>query len=176
MERPDELLVNASRSGEHDAFAMLVHRHVKRVFAICLSMLGDVVDAEDAAQEVFLRAYEGIDGLRDGGRFSSWINQIARNRCRDILRQQLRRPDRSSTTIEDDHAMPPVAQYEDLHDALSRLPEEYRLALLLYYYDGKDTQSLAHELGLTQGGACTRLFRARGQLRKLLQEEVTSHE
>jgi RNA polymerase sigma-70 factor (ECF subfamily) len=168
MDRPDEFLVSASRKGAQDAFATLVHRHLKRVFAICLGILRDVSDAEDAAQEVFLRAYERIGDLRDGGRFSSWINQIARNRCRDILRQQRRRPDRAPTATDEDPTTDRVSQYEDLQEALSRLPEESRLALLLYYYDGKDTQTLARELGLTQGGACTRLFRARNQLRKLL--------
>jgi RNA polymerase sigma-70 factor (ECF subfamily) len=176
MAKPDEFLVNASRDGDHDAYAELVRRHLKRVFAICLSLLGELADAEDAAQEVFVRGYERIHSLRDGGRFSSWIDQIARNRCRDLLRGRLRRPDHPLTAIVEETAAAPVEEFGDLRTALSRLPEEHRLPLLLYYYDGKDTRALAQEMGLTQGGACARLYRARRLLRRLLEEEATSHE
>jgi hypothetical protein len=77
MTQTDEILVDASRAGDRNAYSDLVRRHLKRVFAICLSLLGEVADAEDATQEVFLRGFEGIRSLRDTGRFGSWIGQIA---------------------------------------------------------------------------------------------------
>jgi RNA polymerase sigma-70 factor (ECF subfamily) len=174
-ERPDEFLVDLSRSGDHDAYAVLVHRHLKRVFAICLSFLGQVADAEDAAQEVFVKGYERMGKLSDGDRFRGWIDQIARNRCRDLLRSRHRNPERPLSPVVEDIPATTEDDFGDLKAALARLPEEHRLPLMIYYYDGKDTSHLASELGLTQGGACARLHRARRQLRLLL-EEVTPHE
>jgi RNA polymerase sigma-70 factor (ECF subfamily) len=174
-ERPDEFLVNLSRSGDHEAYAELVHKHLKRVFAICLSMLGELADAEDASQEVFVKGYQRMGSLRDDGRFGPWIDQVARNRCRDMLRSRHRNPERPLSPVVEDIPDRVEEDFGDLQAALARLPEEHRLPLLIYYYDGKDTSNLARELGLTQGGACARLHRARHQLR-LLMEEVTSHE
>lgn len=173
MTQPDENLVDASRSGDHSAYSDLVRRHLKRVFAICLSLLGDLTDAEDATQETFMRGFQNIGALRDSGRFASWIGQIARNRCRDIRRGRQRRPDYPLTPAVEDAAVAPVDEFGDLREALSKLPEEHRLPLLLYYYDGKDTRTLAREMGLTQGGACARLYRARLKLRSLLEEGAT---
>jgi RNA polymerase sigma-70 factor (ECF subfamily) len=168
--------VNASCNGDREAYAQLVRRHLKRVFAICLSLLGEVADAEDAAQEVFVRGFERIHGVRDGGRFGGWIDQIARNRCRDLLRSRRRRSDLPLTRLVEEAAAAPREEFGDLRAALSRLPEEDRLPLLLYYYDGKDTRALAQEMGLTQGGACARLYRARQRLRSLLEEEAIPDE
>jgi RNA polymerase sigma-70 factor (ECF subfamily) len=165
--------VFAARDGDREAYAGLVRSHLRRVYAICLAILGETSDAEDAAQEVFVRGFERIRTLRDPARFGPWIGQIARNRARDMLRSRTRRAERplppgfadSSGDAED---------FRDLHAALGRLAEDDRLPLLLYYYDGKDTGTLADELGLSQGGACARLYRARRKLRALLEEEVPS--
>jgi RNA polymerase sigma-70 factor (ECF subfamily) len=173
MTQPDEILVDASQNGDRDAYSDLVRRHLKRVFAICLSLLGELTDAEDATQETFMRGFQKIGGLRDSGRFASWIGQIARNRCRDILRGRHRHPNQPLTPAVEDAAAAPIEEFGDLREALSRLPDEHRLPLLLYYYDGKDTQTLAREMGLTQGGACARLYRARRKLRSLLEEGAT---
>jgi RNA polymerase sigma-70 factor (ECF subfamily) len=173
--RPDEFLVDRSRNGDHEAYAVLVHRHLKRVFAICLSFLGELPDAEDAAQEVFVKGYERMGTLSDGDRFRGWIDQIARNRCRDLLRSRHRNPARPLSPVVEDIPAAAEEDFGDLKAALARLPEEHRLPLMIYYFDGMDTTNLARELGLTQGGACARLHRARHQLRLLL-EEVTGHE
>jgi RNA polymerase sigma factor (sigma-70 family) len=68
----------------------------------------------------------------------------------------------------DGEAVP--SEYDDLHSALDKLPEQHRLPLMLFYFDGKSSEKLAEELNLTKAGACTRLFRARNELRRLLAE------
>jgi RNA polymerase sigma-70 factor (ECF subfamily) len=176
-ERPDEYLVTHSLNGDRDAYSALIRRNLKRVFAVCLGMLGNQPDAEDATQEVFIRGLERMGTLRNGERFSPWISQIARNRCRDLLRAQKRR---RVVSIEDDrpasdhgavlHAPAPSEDFTDLRLALDRLPEVHRVPLLLFYYDGKNTRTLARELNLSVGGACARLYRARKALRELLVE------
>jgi len=171
MDDSDAVLIGSAVEGDPEAYSHLVRRHSRRIFAICLGMLGQLPDAEDAAQEVFVRGYQRIADLEDRARFASWIGQIARNVCRDALRRRMRQREVSLASAPD----PSTDQLErgtwSLRNALLRLPEEYRLPLLLYYYDGKDTATLAREMGLSQGGACARLYRARLRLRQLLEEE-----
>jgi RNA polymerase sigma-70 factor (ECF subfamily) len=92
-----------------------------------------------------------------------------------MLRARQRRAEGPLPPDFEDEA-PRAEEFTDLNSALARLPEDDRLPLLLYYYDGKDTATLATELGLSQGGVCVKLYRARRKLRALLQEEVTAHE
>ena len=169
---PDEALVAASRGGDRNAYAALVRRHARRVYAVCIGILGGVAESEDIYQETFVKGMEKIDTLRDGKQFAGWISQIARNLCRDHLRNQHRRrallrelPARGGT----DHG-----ENIDLHLALSKLPEKYRLPLMLFYFDGRSSEKLAEELHMTQAGACTRLFRARNALRRILEEQKGS--
>lgn len=176
-ERPDDYLVTSSQGGDREAYAVLIRRHMKRVFAICLGILGNLADAEDATQEVFIRGLERMETLRNCERFSAWISQIARNWCRDLLRARTRRRvvsiDDQKPVVDDKAAPPshsPAGNFTDLRLALDRLPEVHRLPLLLFYYDGKDTRTLAKELNLSKGGACARLYRARKALRQLLVE------
>mgnify|MGYP002063736867 CR=1 FL=1 len=171
--RTDEFQVDTDRGTDQEAYAELVHRHLRRVFAICLAILGNTADAEDAAQEVFVRGFEKIGSLRNPEQFGSWIGQTARNRCRDHLRSRTRRPEIPLTPRVENRAGSEPEDFGDLRAALARLPEDDRLPLLLYYYDGKDTSTLAGEMGISQGGACAKLYRARRRLRALL-EEVAS--
>jgi RNA polymerase sigma-70 factor (ECF subfamily) len=140
-------------------------------------MLGNLADSEDAVQEVFLKGFTGMGTLRGDGKFATWIAQIARNHCTDLLRRRTRRSEQPFTDLHEAdlrRSRPAAADHEfdDLHVALDRLPDDLRLPLLLFYYDGKSTQTLAEELGLTQGGACARLYRARRELRRILEEEA----
>jgi RNA polymerase sigma-70 factor (ECF subfamily) len=133
-------------------------------------MLGDLADSEDIAQEAFVKGMTSIGTLRDSGQFPAWISQIARNLCKDLLRKKSRHRElldrRTGETSSNQ------ADFSDLHSALARLPEKYRLPLMLFYFDGKSTEKLAGELDLSQAGACTRLSRARKELRRLLSKKA----
>jgi RNA polymerase sigma-70 factor (ECF subfamily) len=163
----DEDLVAASRSGDKKSYAALVRRHARRIYAICYGMLGEAADSEDLFQETFVKGMTKLNTLRDDAQFGRWISQIARNLCRDHWRNRRRRQELLAARPE----QRPVnaGEFDDLHDALARLPEEYRLPLMLFYFDGKNSETIARELNLSKGGACTRLFRARNELRKLLE-------
>lgn len=182
-ERPDDYLVVRCKKGDRNAYAVLIRRHMKRVFAICLGILGNHADSEDATQEVFIKGLERMKTLKRGDNFSPWISQIARNKCRDLLRVRTRR---TVVSIDEDrqlteNTMGKLSQsytddFTDLRRALDRLPEEHRVPLLLFYYDGRNTRTLARELDLSEGGACARLYRARKALRELLAEVEVSHD
>jgi RNA polymerase sigma-70 factor (ECF subfamily) len=165
----DAQLVRATIGGDRDAYASLVRRHASRVYAICLAMLHDPDDSQDAAQDVLIKGLEKINSLRDGNQFAMWITRIAQNLCRDRWRTHKRREEllqehNQETSLASDSPPP------DLSDALSRLPEKYRLPLMLYYFDGQSTDHLAAALDISRAGVGTRLARARRALRRLLEK------
>lgn len=167
MEEKDERrLVEAGKEGDRAAYARLVERYSKRIFALCLGMCGRVHDAEDMAQETFIRGFMEMKRLRDTGRFGSWIASIARNLCIDFIRRRRRIPDGNVSERMDRGVAP--SEYIDLHEAIVKLPEKYRLPLLLYYFDGRSTESVARTLDISPAGVHTRLSRARRELRELL--------
>lgn len=176
MDSPDRELVRAARGKNRDAFAQLTRRNLPSVFAICLAHLGNPSDAEDAVQDTFLQGYRRLGSLEDEDRFRPWITQIARNRCRDLLRQRTRRNEVDRDVDLEPSLAAEAGDHEELHEALRRLPVELRLPLLLYYFEGKDTHAVAEELGLSQGGACKRLYTARAGLRRLLERKAGGHE
>lgn len=168
-EKRDDELVLAAQGGDTGAYGVLVRRHSARVFAVCLAMLGNVGDSEDMAQETLVRAFGRIATLRDNQYFAAWVSQIARNLCRDLLRSRKRH--RELLEENQSRVLPPRDDYSHLREALASLPTEHRLPLMLYYFDGRTTRSIAQTLGLSQAGACTRLYRARKALRKILAKE-----
>jgi len=167
--RLDNKLVEAVCDGDAVAYATLVRRHSAHVFAVCLGILGNVGDAEDLTQETLVRAFNKIQSLRDSQQFSAWTSQIARNLCRDFLRS--RKLHRKLLEENRERIVRSRADYPELREALERLPEEHRLPLMLYYFDGQKTESIAEALNLSRAGACTRLCRARKALRKRLEEQ-----
>lgn len=164
----ERALIGSCRKGNRDAYADLVHEHSGRVFAICLGMLGDRHDAEDVAQQALLRGFMEIESLRDSQRFGAWIAQIARHLCIDTIR---RRKVRVLPQAEETSTNRTPGDYGALKRALARLSPDYRMPLLLFYFDGRSTRSIAETLGVSQATIQTRLSRARRKLREYLGSE-----
>ncbi|MDD3643408.1 MAG: sigma-70 family RNA polymerase sigma factor [Candidatus Krumholzibacteria bacterium] len=167
-ERSDEFLVTASRTGDRPAYAELFRRHSRRVWAVCMGMLGNAADSDDISQETFTRGFTSLGALRSGDSFGPWITSVARNLCRDYIRVSARRRELVEQNAREDSGE--SADYSALHEALAELPEQYRTPLMLFYFDGKSAKRLAGELGISHDGACTRLSRARRELRRILEK------
>jgi RNA polymerase sigma-70 factor, ECF subfamily len=156
------------------AYTELVRNYSARIFAICFSMLSNREDAEDITQQAFLTGFADIQQLHDADKFDVWITQIAKNMCLDCLRRRklnkiaLKQVAADDVTDESDCDQD---KYSRLKSALAQLTEEYRLPLMLYYFDGQSTQKVAESLELTVATAQTRLSRARKKLRQLLSTE-----
>ena len=171
-ERTDEYLVTASRNGDRQAYADLVRRHSRRVYAVCIGILGNTADSDDISQEAFVKGFSSIGTLRSGSSFGPWITHIARNLCRDHIRVSARRRELISERLSD--TQPGSTDYSALHEALAELREEYRTPLMLFYFDGKSARKLAEELEISHAGACTRLSRARRELRRIMERQAGS--
>ena len=166
----EEKLVESCCNGKKSAYATLVKAYSQYVFAICFGIAGNIHDAEDIAQQTLLKGFTDIKNLQDGKRFKSWIGQIARNLCKDFLRKQKCNQRGLAEQISENHGG--SKEYPELQDAIVKLQEEYRLALVLYYLGGQSTRKIAEMLRISQNAVQARISRARKQLRKLLAEDI----
>lgn len=160
-------LIASCQNGNRMAYADLVRAHSGRVFAICLGILGNRHDAEDMAQQSLLRGFMRIGSLRQSGRFGPWIARIARNLCLDAIRKRKHNTISGFVGAGREEGID-AEDCRRLEAALARLSSDYRVPLLLFYFDGRSTQNIAETLGITQANVQTRLSRARRQLRALL--------
>ena len=165
----EKKLVAACRNGDRSAYVGLVKAYSGRVFAICLGTLNNAHDAEDIAQQTLLKAFTGIKQLRDDEQFGAWIARIAKNLCIDLIRRQRHK---KNYFVEPTVAgQSSTKEYPELQAALSKLSEEHRLVLMLYYFDGRSTKNIAETFEISEAAVQTRISRARKQLREILDTE-----
>lgn len=173
----DELvLVERAVAGDEPAFAELVARYQTAVFNLAYRMLGDAGDAEDAAQEVFLRIYRRLATYDPNHRFSTWVLSIASHYCIDLLRRKKpwlvplenisnwmrarsRGPEATALARE---------QQDTVRTLLAKLPEHYRLVLLLRYWHDLGYEEIAEVVDLPVSTIKARLHRARNALAALV--------
>ncbi len=171
-------------AGERRAYALLVERYKGLVHDLVSRMLGDVVEAEDIAQDAFVKAYLSLKDFRGESKFSTWVCRIALNRCKDVLRKRGRAPwarfrhaeGPQVAEVADDRDTPAesVERWEReaaLHRALARLPVKYREVLVLRHIEGMEFHEIGRVLGVAAGAAKVRAFRAREMLRGILESE-----
>jgi RNA polymerase sigma-70 factor (ECF subfamily) len=176
----DEQLIGRVRGGETRLFGELVRRYQDPVFAMALRLLGSTRDAEDVAQEAFLRVHRGLEGFKGDAKFSTWLYRITCNLCTDVLRRD-RGPGRATLALDETAEMadPGVSfeqkvldaeERQSLRDALEGLSERYRTLVVLHYYQGLPYQQIAEVLGMPLKTVETRLYRARRMLRERLED------
>jgi len=129
-------------------------------------MLGNVHDAEDAAQEAMLKGLLKIGKLTQARQFEPWILKIVKNQCLDLLRKRKR-----LKTLAAEYSAEPARETNDNHDlerAISELPLELRLPLTMYYFEQKNAGTVARKLSISHSLACQRIRAARNELHALL--------
>jgi RNA polymerase sigma-70 factor (ECF subfamily) len=179
----DSGLIRAARAGDRDAFGLLVERYRDVVWRTVRRTLGSTADAEDAVQEVFIRALVGLDRFDLRYPFAPWILRIAANYCIDRLRR--RKTDRTRLwsdlseseerrVLERMSTLPHAGEGE--HDRgrylevarglLERLPAKRRMAFVLREIEGRDYAEVAAALGVPETTARVRVWRARHELHR----------
>src|SRR5437763_15368266 len=149
----DAELVHSVRRGDKRAFVEIVARHQAMVCGIALGILGDFAASEDAGQEAFLTAWRKIHDLREPERLRGWLGQIARNAALGQLRRQPGHAVLQADPAITDHSPQPAeaAASEDeaalVRASLAKLPETYRLPLILYYREGQSVRAAAEAIG-----------------------------
>ena len=153
----------------------LIERYGNDVLRLCCIYLGDRQLAQDAFQETFVKAWKALDTFRGDSSEKTWLSHIAVNTCRDLLHSGWLRMLRGSKPMEDmvELAAPaPSPEAIAVREATQALPGRYREVIVLYYYQGMRIQEIAKVLALPENTVSTRLRRARGQLKRLMGEEV----
>ncbi len=177
MNEQEQDWLDRARAGEKAAFGQLVETYQRPVFALTYRMLGDVTEAEDAAQETFLRAYSRLDQYDPGRKFSTWLFSIANYHCIDRLRKrrvQLVGLDESPVvySLEGESARPEadtlaLEQAEEMQALVNQLEPDYRTPLVLRYWHDCSYQEIADVMEISVPAVKSRLFRARKKLASL---------
>ncbi len=170
----DKTLIRAVFPGDKAAYEKLYDRYAPLVRAVCYDMTGNLADAQDLAQDVFMRAYEKLDRLREPARFGNWLVGIARLRCKEWRRQRLRSQNKN-VGLNNAQAVAPDppddSRIELLREMITTLPEKERLALHTFYLQGNSADNARRIMGLSRSGFYRVLERARKRLEQLLIQE-----
>lgn len=180
----EQELVRRAKAGGQDAFEQLVLDNQNKVYSLALRMVNDRGEAEDLAQEAFLRAWQGLPSFQGESAFSTWLYRLTANVCIDFLRRRKRRQEvETAFSLEDaaweeptDPVQDPQRQLEraELDRAVAKgleaLPDHHRQVLTLREVGGLSYQEISEKLGLDLGTVKSRIARARLALRRILLE------
>lgn len=165
---PDDRLVRDTLAGNQHAFARLVERYLQTAHAVAFAQTGNHADAEDAAQDAFLKAYQSLDTLRDRSRFGSWLAALTRNAAVDLVRKRHRRDKLADQLPRHEalHNMEPERhdEAELVRAKVMAMDEGPREVILLYYFAGHTLREIGQLLNISKPAAQKRLVRAREQL------------
>ena len=170
MEVSDAELIGQTLSGDENAFGALVKKYQGVVRNLALRITGSFSDAEDIAQESFIKAFEKLNTLRDPNKFASWIKSITTNICNDWLRKQRARNESVAESTSDATPMPDdEVESAELRrvvmDSINSLSEKHR-TIVTHYMDGLSIREIAEALGIPTGTVESRFHRAKEQLRE----------
>lgn len=183
----EQELIHRAQRGDTDAFADLLALHERFVYNLALRTIGNPSEAEDVAQEAFVRAWQALPGFRGGSALRTWLYRIVVNLCINRfprLRRELGELSESdidslpeATCLDHDPALRSELRERRalLHREIERLPDSQRLLLTLRYQDELSYEEIASLVGLPLGTVKTGLFRAKERLRQALsifQEEL----
>ena len=154
-----------------------IQRYGRRLYGLCRSLYPNPCDADDLYQETWLRAVKHFSKYDPSREFEPWLTKICVNTYRSALRRLARAPLlHFSSGEEKDRVLnsvpaPENRDYVPLYEAVDKLPEKLRLAVILFYFQGEDLASAAGILGIPVGTVKSRLSKARKQLKEVLSDE-----
>ncbi|MDY7094580.1 MAG: RNA polymerase sigma factor [Acidobacteriota bacterium] len=177
---PDHEILARVAAGEVELFAQLVERHQGRLLRLCQRLLGNAEEAQEAAQETFLKAYRKAGGYRPRGKVYTWLYRIATNHCLNQLRRRRivrflslgqmggaagdddedREFDPPHGAADPEQALVSRRRWLDTRRAIDRLPPGQRSVLVLAKFEGLSYRQIAEVLEITEGAVESRLFRA----------------
>jgi len=187
--RIEREVIESCKAGDEKAFAEIVVHSQKKVFNIAYRMLGNLEEAKDLAQEVFISVFDSIKDLREDVKFDAWLTQITLNHCRNRWKYLKRRQYFNSDSLDDpveteDGDMPravcdpsdnPETLYEKkmihqlIQGGLQKLKEDQRELLVLRDLQGFSYEEMSELLGLPEGTVKSKLHRARVDLKRVLE-------
>ncbi len=176
-------LAKKSAAGDTSAFEELYHRHFRRVYALCLRMMGNPTEAEDMTQDVFVQLFNKIGMFRGESAFTTWLHRMTVNQVLMHFRKKSTRSelltDEGETPVQivqgtaNPNSMPVVDRI-GLEKALKALPVGYRTVFVLHDIEGYEHYEIADMLGIAEGTSKSQLHKARLKLRQLIRQQAAS--
>ena len=176
-----ERVIERAQGHDSEALGEIYSRYVRRVFGLCRYMLNSREGAEDATSEVFLKLQRSIESYDSSIPFPRWLLRVAGNQCVDALRRR-QRGQKVFVEVADGSAVIETASSEpsplgavisaqeraQVRDTITRLPENYRVPLVLRYYSELSYEEIAQQVGLERNYVAALIFRAKKELRRRL--------
>lgn len=182
---PNARWLRQAKAGDASAFEQIMILHQRQVLTTSLRLLGDLKDAQDAAQEVFLRLYKYLHRFQDGREFPPWLYRVTVNVCRDVQRRRQRTATLSLDDLVENGQMREPASTTDLEaefslaekrrfvaEALKRLPEKERAAVVLRDIEGLSTREVAGILGSSEVTVRSQVSSARMKMKLFLERRL----
>ena len=192
QEESDENLMTRVKNGDALAFSILMDRYKQAVVNLVVYTVGDNIDSEDIAQQVFIRVYRNAATYEVRSKFTTWLFTITKNLALNEIRRRKRHPTDSLDVVEQEEDYTKTKQYPDpktvppddsmmndemqkcLKAALEALPERQRLALLMFQEQGLSYEEISEVLEISLASTKSLIFRARDALKKTLKEYLSS--
>ena len=183
MTQPDDIsIIKQIQSGDTRAYEVLVDRYKDMVFSIALKMLVNREEAEELAQDAFIKVYKSMHTFKGEAKFSTWIYRLTYNSCLDRIKKLKR--SQSTVTLEE-FSMGPLSQIEtvldemdksdrqkSIEECLNLLPEEENLIISLYYFEEQSLDEISKIVNLNANHLKVKLFRIRKKLMGLLEQRL----
>ncbi len=184
-ESDDVRLIDRFKNGENSAFEELVLKYQDQIYNLCRHMLGNAHDAQDAAQDTFLKAYQKLKDFKPGAALYTWLYRIAVNTCIDYKRRPFfvslfKKSDVGEEFVEEPSSDWPSPErlYESkqiglaLHNSIRKLPSKLRTAIILKEIEGLSYEEIADILEVSIGTVKSRISRAREELKGLMKKDI----
>jgi len=181
-QKPDDYLIDKVIKGENNAYAELVDRYKQMVYTLAYKIVKNREDAEEVAQDTFVKAYNALNDFKGDSKFSTWLYKIAYYRSLDYLKKNKRRVETTKIDISEEYN---IASLDDALDALEakdrteiikhaiqQLPGEDSVLITLYYFETLSMNEISKVMGISPNTIKVRLFRGRKRLAKILENNL----
>lgn len=182
MTTNDQILINQIVEGDTNSFTILVDRYKDLVFTLALRMLKNREEAEEVAQDTFIKTYKSLDTFKGDSKFSTWIYRVAYNSCLDRIKKNKKHLNdveinefTAHQVIVIDNTLDTleiVEQKEAIQRCINFLPSEESFLLTLYYFDDLSLDEISKIVGMTSNAIKVKLFRSRKKLATILKSQL----
>ena len=182
MTTNDQVYINKILDGDANAFTVLVDRYKDLVYTLAIRMMKNKEEAEEVAQDTFIKMYKSLNKFKGDSKFSTWIYRVAYNTCLDRLKKNKRQ--QQTVAIDEytehqvktiDNALDKIETQEKqqaIKDCLELLPSEDSFLLTLYYFEELSLDEISKIVGITANNVKVKIFRSRKKLATILKERL----
>ena len=180
----DQHYIDEIIGGNSNAFAIIVDRYKNLIFSLALKMVKNREEAEEVAQDTFVKVFNSLEKFKGESKFSTWIYKVAYNTCLDRIKKN--KKDEGTITIDDfsehlvktmENALSKMVDEErkkSIQDCLNLLPSEEGFLLTLFYFEDQSLEEIAKIMNITANNVKVKLYRSRQKLASIIKEKLES--